>query len=503
MIVFLKNKISNESFNISTALSKRSLIRRANKEIQEDERDLPISNHYLQELVAFGDVEKQSKWLNAVIYSSPLSPVQLQGKFDFIERIEVFEQHHSSGIVKEPLPTSKALNYGFSKTQIEQLNLDCLHDQGYTGTGIYLAIIDAGFTNMNTVSYFDSIFLQGRVLDTWDFPLNNADVFGNSSHGTAVSSCIVGQNSTAIQPYIGTAKDVDIALYRSEVAATETVSEEFDLVLALERCDSVGVDIANISLGYFGFDDTLTNHIYADMDGNTTIAALGVDIAASKGIAVIIAAGNGGPGKISTPCDADSCLCIGAVDSLSNYAFFSSVGPSSDGQVKPDVVARGLGAWVVTPEDTVLSGNGTSFASPITCGATACLMQANPTKSVQEVFDAIRASADQYTVPDSLRGYGLPDFCLADQLLKGTASIAELNKEKLVYPNPTNDFIHFSASFLDKNVRVRIINSIGQEVFKDTSVDDSTIDVRKLPNGVYVLEIVSETQNERLNFVKN
>ncbi len=503
MIVFLKNKSSKQGFDLNSTLSKRSLIRRANKRIQEDSYDFPITNIYLQKLAAFGEVEKQSKWLNAVIYSSPLSPVQLQDKFDFIERVEVFERHKTSTIEKEPSSSNKALNYGFSRTQIEQLNLDCLHDQGYTGTGIYLAIIDAGFTNMNTVSYFDSLFLQGRVLDTWDFPLNNADVFGNSSHGTAVSSCIVGQNSTAIQPYIGTAKDVDIALYRSEVAATETVSEEFDLVLALERCDSVGVDIANISLGYFGFDDTLTNHIYADMDGNTTIAALGVDIAASKGIAVVIAAGNGGPGKISTPCDADSCLCIGAVDSLSNYAFFSSVGPSSDGQVKPDVVARGLGAWVVTPQDTVLSGNGTSFASPITCGATACLMQANPTKSVQEVFDAIRESADQFNTPDSLRGYGLPDFCLADQILKGTAGVVELKKEKLIYPNPTTDFIHFSSGFLENKISVRIINSTGQEVFINPVFDDSKIDVKKLPHGIYVLEIISDTQTERLNFVKN
>src|SRR5690606_2461598 len=87
----------------------------------------------------------------------------------------------------------KNISYGASQGQIEQLNLDCLHDLGYEGEGVYLAIIDAGFTNMNTINYFNTLFSESRVLDTYDFVTDLADVYGFSGHGTSVSSCIVAQ----------------------------------------------------------------------------------------------------------------------------------------------------------------------------------------------------------------------------------------------------------------------------------------------------------------------
>ena len=502
MFVFLKDKQATvQNFNETNHFSERSLTRRMNKKVKIDERDLPVNPTYLKLLATDGKVHKQSKWLNAVLLNTTLSSEELMQKYPFIERIQVFENKKESSIHKNDVPTQKAIDYGLAQSQIEQLNLNCLHDQGYTGNGIYLAIIDAGFTNMNNVSYFDSVFMNNRVLDNWDFPLGNSNVYANSSHGTMVASCIVGEKYST-QHYVGTAKDVDLALYRSEVAATETISEEFDLVLALERCDSVGVDIASISLGYFGFDDTTTNHVYADMDGKTTIAAVGVNVAASKGIAVIIAAGNGGPGKISTPCDADSCLCIGAVDSLSDYAFFSSVGPSSDGQIKPDVVARGFGAWVVTPSDTVISGNGTSFATPITSGATACLMQANPTKSVQEIFDAIRQSADQSNAPDSLRGYGLPDFCLADQILKGTASLLDKDQNAItIFPNPATNTISIKGLQQEK-VELTILNTVGQILYSKKELKSNVINISNFPKGIYILNVTTPTQKQQLSFIK-
>ncbi len=491
MILFLKDKgdaQSNIEWNFF--LSERSLERRAKKNITFDERDQPLNSVYLQQLRIDGVILNTSKWLNAVKYSSELTAPELLDKYPFIERVQVVKAFGTSNITKDVL-LEKAIDYGTAKDQIKQLNLDCLHAEGYTGNGVYLAVIDAGFTNMDNVSYFDSLYANNRVLDTYDFVSNSTDVYGNSGHGTMVSSCIVGEKHGA-DNYIGAAKDVDIALYRSEKGDTESIIEEFDLVLALERCDSVGVDIANISLGYIDFDDSLDNHVYADFDGETTVAALGVNAAASKGIAVIVSAGNSGPDYISTPCDADSAFCVGAVDSLGAYAFFSSVGPSADGQVKPDVVATGFLAYVVTPSDIVEQANGTSFSSPIMCGAAACLIEANPSSSVMEIFDAIRESADQYLNPDSLKGYGLPDFCLAHGILNGSVSISEKVKNDFeLFPNPTSDFITVKL-MAQKILSVELINELGQRVNIPRKIEMGEyfrVDLSYVAKGIYTLRI--------------
>lgn len=499
-ILFFNSKPDVSTIDINDCVSNRSLKRRLSKDVVINSLDVPVNPSYLNELAQYGVVLKKSKWLNAVIYSSVLSEEELKSKFEFIERVQFFKKHSISEINKSVLSEEKAIDYGAAQGQTEQINVNCLHDQAYTGDGVYLAVIDAGFTNMDNVSYFDSLFIQGRVLDKYNFTDGNTDVYGNSDHGTMVTSCIVGEKHSG-EKYVGTAIDVDIALYRSEEASTETISEEFDLVLALERCDSVGVDIANISLGYVDFDDPSSDHVYADMDGTTTIAAMGVNAAATKGIAVIIAAGNGGPQTISTPCDADNGFCIGAVDALNEYAFFSSVGPSSDGQVKPDVVARGEGAWIVNPNDMTESGNGTSFASPIICGATACLIQANPSSSVQEIFNAIRQSADQYATPDGFKGYGLPDFCVADQILKAASLKSMVSSEMILFPNPVSDFLTIESEI--KTGSIQVYNSVGKKVLLIDAWNQTMIDVSNLSSGIYTIELLDNTSVAvRSKFIK-
>jgi len=497
MLVFFSDK-PESGFTENVLFSPKSIERRNKKSVQLNEYDLPINPSYLSSIGVDGSIEKTSKWLNAIVFSSFLSQEQLLAKYTFIERIIPVNTSLEVHVQKKtPLNSpEKSINYGFATQQIEQLNLNCLHDLGFTGNGIYLAVIDAGFNNMNTVSYFDSVYQNNRVLDSYDFVLNQTSVYANSQHGTMVSSCIVGEKNQGQEMYVGTAKDVDLALYRSENVYSEALIEEFDLVRALERCDSVGVDVANISLGYFNFDDSTTNHVYGDLDGNTTIAALGVNVAVSKGIAVVMAAGNSGPNYISTPCDADDGLCVGAVDEFGNYALFSSVGPNADGQIKPDVASRGQNAFVVTPNDTVVQGNGTSFASPIMCGATACLIQANPTKSVAQIFNAIRLSASQNTFPDSLRGYGIPNFCLANTILNSSAGIAENDLSNLLlYPNPANNELTVYGFEQDLSVEYVIYNSLGglEKVGKEnTSEGYFKINVSTITAGNYFLEIIYE-----------
>ncbi len=479
-MVYFKDKVNSEYFQ----LSDRSLQRRTKAHVVFDENDKQVSNEYLSQLREKGSIMKVSRWLNAVVYESDFSPEELMAEYNFIDHIVSTQTNQRIKKELDPIVDMSNANYGVADTQIRQIGVDCLHDQGFTGQGVYLAIIDAGFINMDSIPHFDSLFIENRILDSMNFVAPGNTVYGAHYHGTAVASCIVGEMGGA-NPFSGTAVDVDVALYLTEDVGSETLVEEFNLVMALERCDSVGVDVANISLGYKTFDDSLQNHTYADLDGQSTPAAIGVNTAATKGILVVTSAGNSGPDFISTPGDADSVLCVGAVDNQGNYAPFSSVGPNSDGQVKPDVMATGWGAWVVLDNGSVVMGNGTSFASPITAGAVACLIQANPTRSAFQVKDWIRRSASLYNTPNDTMGYGIPDFCLANDSLQVLA-VEQMESDAFsIYPNPATDELMIITSLPEYSVS--LINSIGETVYVGRAVKQ--IDLTQFGSGLYVVVI--------------
>ncbi len=484
MIVFLGDKSDQ---NPSVELSSRSLQRRSLKGISMNAYDRIVSPAQLAALSEDGRILNVSRWLNAVSYETELSVEVLMTKHPFIERIQAIAPVKPSGIDKFG-GSEKTIEYGFGYEQVHQINLDCLHEQGYTGDGIFLGIIDAGFNNIDNNIYFDSVYLENRLLDSHNFVAGFGPVYNSSDHGTMVASCIVGEKANP-DGFVGTAADVDLAFYLAEDVNSETMIEEFNVVAALERCDSAGVDVVNISLGYFDFDDTLTNHVYADLDGNTTVAAMGVNVAASKGIAVVVAAGNSGPSNISTPCDADSGLCVGAVDYFNNYAYFSSVGPNADGQVKPDVAARGQNAVIVTPAGDVTFGNGTSFATPIMAGATACLIQANPTKSVEEIFNALRMSASQYSTPDGFLGYGIPDLCVANDLLQAVGLEEQQAALLKVYPNPANGNVVIEVAGSEV-IEISAFDLKGKLVYEGTQAGSSVINTNTWTEGVYTLRII-------------
>lgn len=458
----------------------RSLNRRARLQIDWDYRDLPVNSKYLKALESGGKVHTVSRWLNGVVFETKLSPQEVLSQYPFVKEVRADE----SEFAQSPTVNAKTLDYGVGFSQADQINVDCLHDAGYTGEGIYVAIIDAGFSRLDSLTYMEDLFTQNRILDSYNFVNPGNDVYNSSGHGSRVLSCIAG-NKTGTEPFAGTAVDINVALYLTEDVSSETEIEEFYLVSALERCDSVGIDVVNISLGYFGFDDSTTSHVYADLDGKTTIAAKGINIAASKGIAVVTSAGNSGPSNISTPCDADGALCVGAVDEFGVYAPFSSVGPSFDGDVKPDIAARGLASWVVNnTTDTLGQGNGTSFASPIACGGVACLRQAHPYASVSELFEAVRASASQYGNPDIYLGYGIPDFCLAHDLL----TQLELQKETLIYPIPADDKIVVESNSTPK--KIEVFDATGMLVWSESNAQFETeIQTSNFAAGVYVVVV--------------
>lgn len=481
-------------------LTERAEERRIKNSVTPDERDKIVKPEYLEALSASGNIKNVSRWLNAVSFDTPLTPDELLETYDFIDHIHLIastenrvKKTYWEKDTSTPLgvPQFRSTDYGVVEGQIKQINADCLHDSGYNGEGIYVAVLDAGFRGMDTVDYFDPLWAESRVLDTFNFVHSDSTIFKYSGHGTAVSSCIVAEKPGTYS-YYGTAIDASLALYVTEDVSSETLVEEFNLVTALERCDVQGVDIANISLGYRLFDDTLENHAYEDLDGETTIAAIGVNTAATKGILVVNSAGNSGPEPISTPCDADSCLCVGAVNVEGLFAPFSSLGPSSDGQVKPDVATTGWKAWVIIDNNWRVKGNGTSFSSPLMAGGIACLMQANPSATVMEVIAAVQESGSIYDSPSIAIGYGIPDLCDADKVLGGNVSIPEDEKEALsVFPNPANEHLQITGLNAEKEYQFELVNQVGQVVYSSlvSGTTVHTINLPQLSNGIYFVRV--------------
>lgn len=488
LLVYLKDKKGGKEIH----LSDKAQYRRLKNNSISDSRDIEVSALYLNELKKSGKILSTSRWLNTIHFVSSIPVEELFKKYSFIESVTPANKtNYPKSIAKNEFiqANNKSLNYGVADSQIFQLNLDCLHDLGYKGDSVLIGIIDAGFMGMDTISYFDSLYIENRIVETHNFITENAFVYDFSNHGTAVSSCIFAEKSGP-DPYIGTAVDAKVVLYLTEDVNSETLIEEYNLVRALERCDTIGVDIVNISLGYIDFDNPADNHPYQDLNGYTTIAALGVNAAASKGILVLVAAGNDGPSTIGTPCDADSCLCVGGVDDLGNYAFFSSVGPSSDAQVKPDVVARAYGAWVVMEDGQIVQANGTSFATPIMTGAAACLLQSRPNTTVEELKSAIRTSANNFSTPDEFTGYGIPDFCFAQNII---GMEEETFSDVKIFPNPSQNQVNVYSKISLQHIIW--YDATGQEV-KPQLINMSdgvyTFDIDPLSNGIYFLTLENE-----------
>lgn len=528
--VQLKDKNGNK-FSVtapSAYLSEKSIERRRRQNISINSSDLPVSNTYIDEIKAMDVlILKQSKWFNSILISCPdddkvefikalpyvkevkkieaLSDFQLPSKFQ-TEAYSAFPPE------KMNLPSQPAatLNYGYSYSQAHQINVDCLHDMGYQGQGMTIAVLDAGFLDANILPAFDSLRMNNRLLGTRDFVTGDTMVFEDFPHGMSVLSCMAGYLPGQI---IGTAPRAGYWLLRTEDAASESIVEEINWLTGAEFADSVGADIINSSLGYNYFDNSADNHTYADMDGNTTIITKAADWAASKGILVVTSAGNYGGGpwyKITAPADADSVLTIGAVDSMGVIASLSSRGPTFDGRIKPNTVARGLNTVIAGNTGGITTSSGTSLSSPITAGAAACLWQANPGKSNMQLIDAIQQSASLSNNPDTVMGYGIPDFCAANTILTGIEK-QNLNKEKLtVYPNPFENELNISLySYKKQAVTIKLYDILGHEIVEieklvnaNSNNNFSISDIAKLPDGLYLLSVAASDKNYYEKIIK-
>lgn len=430
-VVQLKHK-GNSPYSFSTPLaylSQRALDRRTRYGIAIDSADLPVTPSYVNQIDAIPNVTilNTSKWLNAVsILTNDASAITAINALPFVQGVRGIASRQTDGRstrnkfageeIITPLPPSTSritadyFNYGTnSYNEIHLHNGEFLHNIGLRGQGMQIAILDNGYSNYTNLKAFDSVVANNQVLGTWDFVARESNVANDGSHGmncfSTIAANIPGQ-------FIGKAPKASFWLYRTEDDASEYPIEEHNWVCAAERADSSGADLISSSLGYFDFDNATLNYTYANMDGNTTMSARGADVAAKKGLLVVISAGNEGTSSwhyIATPADGDSVMAVGAVATSGTVGGFSSYGPSSDGQIKPDVASVGVSAMVQTTSNTIGTSNGTSFACPNMAGLSACLWQGFPEYNNMKVLKELQRAGTIFATPNDRIGYGIPN----------------------------------------------------------------------------------------------
>lgn len=398
-------------------LSEKAIERRRKQNLPIDSTDLPVCRKYVDEIRQQGvNIVVTGKWNNFVTVScNDTTTMERIAALPFVLSTE--KVWISPGADKPTMSTErdsvfnqptiyKDSIYGRAISQIKLSNGDKLHEAGFKGQGMTIAVIDAGFHNLDKITAMQNI----RILGIKDFVNPQADIFAESSHGLSVLSCI-GMNQPNIM--IGTAPEASFWLFRSEDEYSEHLVEQDYWSAAVEFADSVGVDVLNTSLGYYTFDDKSKNYEYRDLDGRHALMSRQASLIADKGMVLVCSAGNSGAGswkKITPPADAENVLTVGAVDKNAVLATFSSVGNTADKRIKPDVVAVGYGADIIRTDGNQGRANGTSFSSPIMCGMVACLWQACPKLTAKEVIELVRQSGDRAQYPDNIYGYGVPDM---------------------------------------------------------------------------------------------
>jgi len=523
-IIQFKDK-AGTPFNInnpSAFLSAKSIQRRVKQNIPIDSTDLPITPRYIDSVRLAGNVIiiNKSKWLNEVciqttdatalakinrlpfvVSSNPVMRIQ-QGNREVIETRNKFNEEIYQTTTSNLVTRSMAdvFNYGNSYAQIHIHEGEFLHNAGFRGEGMLLAMFDAGYRNYLTISAFDSVRNNNQVVETYDFVKNEISVNEDDAHGMFCFSIIAANWPGQL---VGSCPKAKFYLYRTEDAATEYPIEEQNWAAAAERADSIGVDVFSTSLGYTTFDNPVFNHTYADMNGKITIIARANALAAKKGIISIVAAGNDGNNSwhyISSPADADSIVTVGAVTIAGVPATFSSYGPSSDGRIKPTVASVGQGTAIAGLNNQPTFGNGTSFATPNLAGLITCFWQAFPEFTNMEIIEALKRSSSIYTKPNDRIGYGVPNFHKAyddlvqQRVLRNANTILGNNRIK-AYPNPFKGTFYIlikpatggSAVFKLYDISGRLIASKVSDVQQDVAQLITFDKMQALAKGIYIL----------------
>ena len=533
--------------NPSAYLSAQSIQRRNKQNLNIDSTDLPITPVYLDSVLSIPGVQflNLSKWFNQVLIKiSDSSVLQNINSFSFVKKISPvalkinplkkdtlknkfnsileFDKKAETNInnASENFcapPDSNHFNYGASFPQIHIHNGEYLHNLGFHGENITIAILDAGFNSYLTNPVFDSALQNNQVLGTYDYVNLKQSVNEEYIHGAYCFSIIAANEPGQM---VGTAPKSKFWLFKTEDVNSEYPVEEQNWVAAAEFADSAGADIISTSLGYAYFDDSSFNLNYAQRNGHTALISIAANFAVAKGMIVTASAGNSGAATDETkyvicPADADSSLAVGATDTSGAIASFSSWGPNSSGEIKPNVVSVGEGTAIAAPDGGIGYGNGTSFSNPNIAGLVACLWQAFPEFTNRDIINAVQESSSKYNNPDDRYGYGIPDFKKAYAILmqeqeSATDSVALANRRINVYPNPytTNFSVIFKAltngnAYLQlSDAAGRIIETKSLTVFSGGYYTVNFSDATLLARGVYFVRYNDGTNKATLSVVK-
>jgi len=431
-------------------LSQKAIERRKRLGLKVDKYDLPITPSYVEAIRSSGvEIFNMSKWNNTVVVEvEDTTKATALLSLNFVKEVKkVWEQLDSvnvddmrkfvtTAIMQNVIPKDSInfildgdrmknlsneipksnVHYGHGSTAVEMLNLQTLHEMGYRGQGMTIAVIDGGFFNVDVLDAFKGC----KIIGTKNFAHPMLSVYREfEDHGTMVLSTMATNRPFYL---VGTAPEASYLLLQSEDGVTEQMVEEDNWCAAIEYADSMGVDLVTTSLGYYAFDDTTTSHKYEELDGKTAINSRSASLAASRGLLVLNSAGNEGDGswkKIGFPADAKDILAVGAVTEKKINTNFSSLGNTADGRIKPDVMAFGEFVPMVNDSGDLTYASGTSFSCPIMCGAVTCLWQAFPNKKPEEIIRAVQAAGNSASAPNNVFGYGIPNMNVAYKILDG------------------------------------------------------------------------------------
>ena len=494
----------------SSYLSSRSIERRRKQNIPLTQDDLPLTDMYVDSVLKYADrLVYKLKWDNAILVRSSDTLFAAKVKqFPFVESLNkisgqcpsVVNKKLSSGSVTGlPAVALDTGFYGAAQNQNAMIDINALHQKGWWGDSVLIAVMDGGFINLPTNPFFAKIFSAGRILYTWNYVYDTSDVYGYDEHGAETFSDIAADIPGQM---VGTAPNAQFLLFVTEDVRSEKIIEEYNWVNAAEIADSIGADVFSTSLGYTTFDpvDSVYNTTYASLNGDSTPIAKAANTAAHRGILVITSAGNEGGDTwhyITTPGDADSGVAVGAVNAQGTIGYFSSWGPNSSGVLKPNVCAQGVSSAVVMSNGVVGINSGTSFACPIMAGAFTCLRGAFPAVPNMIMIDAVQRSSSYASNPNDHYGFGIPDFGLAYQYLKALYPDPDSAASALVYPNPfTTSFNIIISGLLNGPIQCDLYDLLGRPIlsasFPVGTYADNLLSMtvpESLPHGIYILRI--------------
>lgn len=514
-MVFFTDK-DNSAYSIDQPLaylSQRALDRRVKNSVNVTEQDLPVNATYIDAVRQAGaTVFHKSKWFNAILVQCDVGLIATLEALPIVDRVElaapgqVNTGRRATNFLSNRTPSSARVK---TTAQLSMLGLDVLHQLNLKGEGVKIAVFDSGFPGVNQTAAF--AHLQDNIIDTYNFVNNQSEVFVNDDHGTEVLSVMAGFVEGS---FAGGAYNSDYHLYVTEEVPSEYRIEEYNWLFAAERADSAGVDVINASLGYNLFDNATMNYAKSQLNGETAVVTRAAELAADRGVVVVVSAGNEGNNSwqlITPPADAVGVIAVGSVTSSGNRSPFSSVGPTSDNRIKPDLSAMGSGVFVIRESGNTGTSSGTSVASPLLASLVAGIIQRYDTLSREEIINALKETASKADSPDNLLGYGIPNFISVRELLDvAVIENPDPSSRFDVYPNPADSgFIYVRPKkVLDKKlVFLEVVDTRGKTVKRIEfplafQSDITTIDLTGISAGILLIRITADNQTDIFKIVK-